>query len=372
MCENHTMDKSLLGARIVEARKAAGLTQQQLADSLSVDRTAVARLEAGARKLDVTELLAIASTLDMPLAFFVSDESETVISRRHDAATDPDSTWAMDAALRLFSNDIRDLQARGLLDSPEPLPEMRTPRTTEEAEHCADVIRGIAGLSAEPVPDLGRVCERLGLLTFVGGFEDSDGSFVSVDGSSPPLGAAVLNGGSRSGRRRMTLAHELGHWVFGDAYDHGSRWDETMVFAFAIHLLAPRSAVTRVWHAHRALTRRERALHIGSTFRLSWTAVANQLLNLGLVSDLERAELTRTTPRRGEFLRLGLEIDDELSPPYVSPGFAAAVLAGYEARTLTPERTMELLRGTLSPDDLPEQQPEALTDLSRSFAGHGG
>ena len=44
----------------------------------------------------------------------------------------------------------------------------------------------------------------------------------------------------------MTLAHELGHWICGDAYD-GSTGDdhEKMINAFAIHFLAPRAGVQK-------------------------------------------------------------------------------------------------------------------------------
>jgi transcriptional regulator with XRE-family HTH domain len=48
---------------IVEKRKAAGLTQTQLAERLGEYQSFVARLESGQRRLDVLELIKIAETL---------------------------------------------------------------------------------------------------------------------------------------------------------------------------------------------------------------------------------------------------------------------------------------------------------------------
>lgn len=66
-----------------------------------------------------------------------------------------------------------------------------------------------------------------------------------MSGAVESAAGAVVNGDTDSGRRRMTLAHELGHWLCGDAYDVWARDDrERMLNSFAIHFLAPRAG----WH----------------------------------------------------------------------------------------------------------------------------
>ncbi len=49
--------------KLVEARKAAGLTQQQLADKLGRPQSFVAKYEGGERRLDVVEFIEIAKLL---------------------------------------------------------------------------------------------------------------------------------------------------------------------------------------------------------------------------------------------------------------------------------------------------------------------
>lgn len=115
---------------------------------------------------------------------------------------------------------------------------------------------------------------------------------------------------------------------------------------------------------------RDRALAVAVTFQLSWSAAVSQLRNLGLVDHEEHDRLSSVEPRRGDFLRRGLTWTPDLVGPTLSPGFVAACLEGYTTQKLTRARTLELLRGALAPDDLPDLKPLAVEDLRRSFEGH--
>jgi hypothetical protein len=171
----------------------------------------------------------------------------------------------------------------------------------------------------------------------------------------------------------MTLAHELGHWLSGDAYDQSaSSDDEKMINSFAIHFLAPRAGVQEVWSRHPAREIRDRALAVGAEFRLSWSAAIGQLRNLGLIDSEQRTALAVDEPRYGDYKRLGLSWTDELAAPYVSPGFASACLNGYVSGRLTASRSLELLRGTMIESELPRQQSKTMDDLRTSFPTHAG
>jgi hypothetical protein len=169
----------------------------------------------------------------------------------------------------------------------------------------------------------------------------------------------------------MTLAHEFGHWLCGDAYDsQASLNSEKMINSFAIHFLAPRGGVHAVWDQREDWRIRDRALAVGASFRLSWSATLGQLRNINLITLDEHRALSEDEPRSGDYLRLSLSWADELASPYVSPGFAAACLNGYVSGRLTSDRTIELLRETLAKSDLPRQDAPSLDDLRSSFAGH--
>jgi len=367
------VDKRALGGRIAQARDAAGVTQEGLGRAIGLDRTAITSLEKAERKLSAPELVAIAGVLGRPLSFFVSDPVPAVVSRRSDTVNAHDTTQVLDVELEGFASDLRTLLEMKLA-TPVERAEIGVPRDHDTAEELARSTRQRIGLGDAAIHDLGEVCEWLGMYTFSAplGEGGPDGACVEVGDASTGLAAAVINGDAPPGRRRMTLTHELGHWLFGDAYDvQASTAGERMINSFAIHFLAPRSGILTVWRRQLDLPVLDRALTIGASFRLSWTATIGQLKNLGLIDDDQRRVLDENEPVQGDYRRLGLSWVDELGSPYVSPCFAAACINGYVSGALTKDRVVELLRGTLAAEELPHQAPPSLDSLRNAFAGHG-
>ncbi|MCL5959469.1 MAG: helix-turn-helix transcriptional regulator [Chloroflexi bacterium] len=68
--------KEELGRRIAEARRKAGLTQEDLGTAVGLDRTAVTRIEQGRRGLDTLQMTAIADVLGREPAFFFEPAEE--------------------------------------------------------------------------------------------------------------------------------------------------------------------------------------------------------------------------------------------------------------------------------------------------------
>lgn len=74
--------KKLIGARIKEFRKQAGLTQEQLAEKVDLDARHLSRLEVGRHFPSLDSLERIAAALNVPLAEFfqfASDESPAAL-----------------------------------------------------------------------------------------------------------------------------------------------------------------------------------------------------------------------------------------------------------------------------------------------------
>lgn len=376
MCENHNMELAELGTRIARARELAGVSQTSLGDALGVDRSAISRMEKGDRKVSVPEMLTIAERLERPLSYFMSEAVPSVVSRRSDSEGAHESNALLDEELRAFSSDVAGMLERGLISGVDrDRVAFRTPRDHDDAELAAGRIRHLVGVGVDaPILSLDRFCDDLGLLTYAASLTQSgpDGACVEVGEPGDQLGVTVINGEAPRGRRRMTLAHELGHWLTGDAYDSdASRDAEQMLNSFAIHLLAPRSGLKRVWDTHPTWSVRERAIAVGAEFQLSWSAAIGQLRNLGLIDFAVRDQLSRDVPLAGEFARLGFELPQTASTVRLSPRFVSSVLEAYTAERLTSARTLELLRGTLADSDLPAipTQVRAVA-LAEAFKAH--
>ena len=363
-----------MAERVARAREASGVTQESLGAMIGLDRTAITRLESGDRNLKVSELISIAEALHRPMAYFVADPVPAVVSRRRDGHHH-ESTLALDTELEHFASDVRSLlQSGDVLAQDRPALKLRTPGSHDEAERMAEDVRQVAKASPGPIADLGQLCETVGLMTYSSpiGEHGPDGACVEIVAGETVGAVAVINGDAPAGRRRMTLAHELGHWLAGDAYDTTQSADaESMLNSFAIHLLAPRAGVLRLVGDHKREPLRQQALHVGAKFRLSWSACVSQLRNLGVIDPEQRETLHRERPTRGEYARLGLTWADELGAPYLSPGLTSQILNAYVRGSLAEERTLELLRGTLMADDLPPRAPTTLDDLRLAFLDHG-
>jgi Zn-dependent peptidase ImmA (M78 family)/DNA-binding XRE family transcriptional regulator len=369
MLGRQPFDQQQLGQRIADARIEEGLKQADLAAALGLDRTAVAKIEAGTRKVSAVELARIASELKRPLDWFLVESPQAVASRRTDVGTGK-LTIQLDRAVDKVTRDVEFLLEVGVSDAPSNVLELSPPRSLNEAERAAAQVRTFLGASSGPLTGLHEMAEQLGLLCFslALGSAEGDGTYVSLSG----VGVTVVNGDTDPGRRRFTLAHEIGHHVFADEYsvdlalaDVGNE-TERRINAFAVHLLLPRDSVMQRWQTASGEPR-ERAIRLGVEYRVSWSALCSQLKNLGLVTEDVRSSLLSRPPTRADFLELGMSFVEELRPPAVPRRYAQAVLRAYRSGRLGASRTVDLLWGSVTRDELPQRDVVPVEALQREF-----
>lgn len=100
-----------LGARIAQARQSLGMSQEELGKVIGVDRSAMSRVEAGQRKVDSIELLAIADALGKPVDFFLASikSPEEIFFRAPTETMDAEVRKALDRIER-FIDEYRFLK----------------------------------------------------------------------------------------------------------------------------------------------------------------------------------------------------------------------------------------------------------------------
>jgi Zn-dependent peptidase ImmA (M78 family)/transcriptional regulator with XRE-family HTH domain len=366
---NNTREIRDFGQRIAQGRTEAEMTQADLAEAVGLDRTAIAKLEAGSRHVSATELVAIAYAVDRPIDWFVTESPPSVISRRSDPAAGGHSRL-LDLAVDGIARDVAFLADQKVLSYTAERPSLELPIDLASAESLAGQARDLMGSPAGPLLDLQRAAEGVGLLAFSQDLGEAgrDAAYVEV----ASLGVALINGRADPGRRRFNLAHELGHHLFGDAYApevaiNAREETERLINAFAVHLLLPRREVCETWSSLGDLDVRLAAISVSFTFRASWTATCHQLRTLGLLEDVDRARLVATRPTSADAIALGERWVAELDPPAVPPEYGRRVMAGYQSGKLAAARTVELLWGTVAFADLPEQRPMPLESLRRDL-----
>lgn len=366
MCDYRTVvgdefEWSDVGERVHEARLAAGLSQADLAGRIGLDRTMVAKIEAGSRRLDALELVRLAAALALPLEHFLR-RPPAVVSRRATAVAEDtiteatNSSYRLDAALEGWLHEVRQLVAPGFVRLPALLccPFEVTDETA--AREAARWLRDRLDLGSRPIPTMMEVAERAGQFVLV---TDLPGDGASlVDGG---LAVAVVSRTGEPGRRRATGAHELGHLIVGDEYSSdlgvsASRQErEDVIDAFAAELLLPSQAITESRDGGGSVDR-ARLVELAALYRTSWTLALKQARHAGVIGRDDFRKLSADRPTRAEFMEaVGWEPMPDLESVRVPPTYARGVMEAWRDNHITSVRAVELMHGQIERDDLPNR-----------------
>ncbi len=355
-----------IGARVAEARKARGLSQERMADSMGLDRTAIAKIESGRRQINSLELVKLGELLDRPLSWFVSPLPSVVTSRRaarSEQRVDKAGEYALEDALRDLQTliDARTIRAR------EPIAALPAfdAKDQDAVLDAAARTRQLLGVDpAAPLHLLADLAERVGLYTWAAPLGENalDGAYTA-HGSLASTGVAVVNSTLDAGRRRSTLAHELGHHVLGDAYssDWGviSNEREQAIDAFAAALLCPPGAADRWRPLRQAQGLRQSVILLAADYRVSWSTALRQLRAYDLLSAEERRKLEQSSPTRADYLECAVRVFEELQGVQVPSGIKAAAVRAFRTYKISPSRALEIIGDpSLSQEDL--GQPDSV------------
>ncbi|WP_322755162.1 XRE family transcriptional regulator [Frankia sp. Cas3] len=287
------VDRVAMGVRLAAARKQLGTSQRDLAELTGVPQAMVSRLEKGIpTRAPLTTLDTLATTLGIRLdhLLYGSPVRERVLAAARTPAG-ADVCAALEHAVELLEFD-------NALD--QVVPELRQHRAPAAISVLA------AGTPASRGTDLARtVRDHLGLgIAPIPNIPSLMAELTGVDVGSAPLGEAsgvcavdpdrdtavvLVNSNDVSERQRFSLAHELGHLLFGDGAHvdgiDGRRTDsEVRCDEFARNLLIPQDGMSS-WLAQ--------ALGITTRDRVDERAVALLVRHFGVSPDVARIQLDR-------------------------------------------------------------------------------
>lgn len=342
-----------------EAREAAGLSQGDLAAEVALDRSAINKIERGTRRVTAFELSEIARALNRRMEWFLSEPTPSIVSHRERQGT---SRRAIDASLEELAREVEFVASVGGRLSLRDYEAKPVPRTPAEAEALASQVRVELEVGERPLTDLVASSEKLGLLPFSRplGVDSADGGSVLLERG----GVALINSSADVGRRRMTLAHEIGHYVVADEYtidqsvllgNTGDR--ESLLDRFARAFLCPANPMSTYWErqleAHHGL--RAAALKSASHWRVDFATLARRLVDLKIVDTSQAREIRSIRAVKADFIELDLHVPSDLEGTGLPASFELAVLALYRAETISSARALQLLQGTYDDQDLPER-----------------
>jgi Zn-dependent peptidase ImmA (M78 family)/DNA-binding XRE family transcriptional regulator len=358
----------IIGRRVADARTRAGLTQADFARAVGLDRSALAKIENGIRRVTALELARIVEQTGEPFEWFVTDPPPAINSYR--AGTGASTPSSIDKALEQGGRNIELLQSLGHLDvvAFDPLGH---PENVAEAVRLAEQAKDLLGLDpVEPVTDIISPMAKFGLFAF-----SEDLGPDAPDAATTLLehgGASMINSHRAVGRRRLALVHEFGHYLLADeytvdwriGYSTSSQRTEWLIDAFARAFLLPTGSLKKRWSELTVRQSvREAAVRIASEYRVDMATLATRLSDLDLAGpeDLSVVRATRTT--RSDIIEHDLAVPHDLEKTTLPRRYEKAVLSLYRAERISADRAIDLLRGTLDEAGLPQLSPVSENEI---------
>ena len=303
------MTEATVGERICAARKAAGLSQRELAAQITAaDRvdglspSALSRIESGQRRVASHELAELADVLGVNVEDLLGTRKRSaalVLAARVTQVSSADYRTVAERARQVLEADdllSRIVPAGAPLSMPS-IPHGAVPVTKAGGRELAERARDALGLGDGPIGDLTAIIEEhIGAHILVESLPRGVHGFCAVYPSAGGLPAAaviIVNGEDVLGRQRFTLAHELCHLLAGDPVDVEVLSSQTekspaehRADAFAVAFLAPDEGVRRAIASQpfdEALVRRMSRL-----FGMSHQAMTRRLEEVGSVRFLSK------------------------------------------------------------------------------------
>lgn len=280
---------SAIGTRIEKARKLRGFSLRKLADSTGLSHTQIRYIEKGQRSLNGPTLLSIAKALDLPVDYFVREEtfrSREVSYRKIKALTEKKQSmiWQMIELQVENYLEIEDILAIRHDFTSEYLSDIESIES-EDIDDIACCVRDHFALGRSPIASASALLEEMGIIVVgIKGVKGFDGVSLLVDDYIPVIAYNTEIG--QAERVRMTLLHELGHLLLnGKLRAKSEKEIENICTSFASHLLLPDQILkSYFWGRVKSLSMTD-LIELQSTYGISIDAIIYRLKALLFISE---------------------------------------------------------------------------------------
>ena len=248
----------MIGARLKQARLLAGMTQRELASSLGesglkITAAAISKYEKEKSFPTAQFMLQASAVLGVPSSYFMRQPSRSV-------------DWIGFRCRARLGENVRNrikAYAAERADAQSELRELLYPQrhydfpsipvaNLKDAEYAAEQLRHSWEVGDRPLVNLVQMAEDREVIVI--DWADKTGLFDGLSGWCGDRPVTVVNSQFPLDRRRLTLAHEIGHLVL-DTSNGADKDDEALAFRFAAALLVPTK------HAYKELGRHARYLN---------------------------------------------------------------------------------------------------------------
>ncbi|MFK0074617.1 helix-turn-helix domain-containing protein [Arthrobacter woluwensis] len=296
-----------LGTVLETARRARGFTQVELAARAGTTQPSIQRYENNLREPDAETLERIATALGVTVSFLTHasrpEGAMAVQAHMRRRSTAPATTWRrLEAELNMTRWHIARLYEQVSLKATAAVPQF-DPEHYSPAD-AARLVRTQWRLPLGPVRNLTSWLESAGILVL-----EYDFGSPKVDGLSQWSGdhpIIVLNSQVPTDRKRLTLAHELGHIVLHNGYAGDDM--EQQANEFAAEFLMPEDVIKPSLRSMKP----SQIIDLKRVWGVSMAALVERAYQLDLMTKLQRTSFYKMLNARG--WRFSEPASDELAP----------------------------------------------------------
>lgn len=337
-----------LGEALRVARRAQGITQADLADRVGITQAALSRYENDLRDPSPETVAMFATALGVTPELLGSGHRITgamaVDAHMRRRATAPATAWRrLEARLNMHRLHTRRLMDEVAVRAERSIPQL-DPLEIDPAG-AARIVRMQWRMPIGAVHGLTQWLEGAGCIVI-----EEDFGTTRVDGMSQWIEdypVMLINSRLPTDRKRLTLAHELGHLVLHSAEFTLTPEDEANQFAaeflMPADVIRPELRMITVGKLH----------DLKRGWMVSMQALIERAWNLNLIKANDRTRLYKQFGARG--WRTREPLSDQLPPE--TPKLASDIGAALAARGLAPDEIARIAGYAEPTDDNPFQPP---------------
>ena len=294
----------MIGRRIRLARSASGLSLRGLEAAIGnrVTAQAISKYERDETVPGSAVMIALANALGVTVDYLVGEQEvalegvefqRAITSKREEAQVEAKVLGMLERYLAV--EELLGLPSVEW-DKPREAP-FPVAVSVVEADRGARALRAHWGLGIEPIPNLVQVLEARGVKVLATELSGTDGLMAHVRrASGHPVPVVVVNSEACAARRRLAIAHELGHLLLSPTRKVAA---EDAANRFAGALLMPEEALwAEVGKRHISVGLGE-LFSLKLVFGVSVQALADRCRDLGIFGPALHKRLSQEFDRRG-------------------------------------------------------------------------
>ncbi|MEM7175859.1 MAG: XRE family transcriptional regulator [Chlamydiota bacterium] len=306
---------NVLGTRLKQARKAAGLSLRALSSLMNLSHAAIKKYEDGKVYPSSDVLLKLAKALKVRIDFFfrpIKVSLGEIKFRKHKKLSLKAEKLIK---FEVMSQIERRLELENLYPT-SPVVPFELPsdfpnkiNTFEEIECMTEKLRSHWKLGLAPIHDLIDALENHGIRVFIANTDEKHFDGLSTVINGKPI--IVISSKWPGDRQRFNLAHELAHILFNGSLS-SSLNEEQACNRFAGAFLFPKEAVFQIVGEERRAIEWQELLLLKEQFGLSVEAMIYRLKDLEVIRNSYYRNLMMRFRQKGwHRMEPGLEIPGE-------------------------------------------------------------